>query len=160
MASGVPMDILLPSGQSRVPVFQRNAGGRVFETATELNDQLRQLNASGGVNGELLPLVSTDARFNDTFDSLDLRLSKSFHVKGMRIEGMAEMFNLFDVSNILGTSTRNYSGFANVLVRDSNDPASPGYLTSSQFGRPVSTAGGVFGSGGPFALQLGARVTF
>lgn len=160
MASGVPMDILMPSGQSRVPVFERNAGGRVFDSATELNDQLRQLNASGGVNGELLPLVSNGARFNDSFNSLDLRLSKAFHVRGVRIEGLAEMFNLFNVSNILGTSTRNYSGFANALVRDSNDPTSPGYLTSSQFGKPVSTAGGVFGSGGPFALQLGARVSF
>jgi hypothetical protein len=71
-----------------------------------------------------------------------------------------EAFNLFNVSNILGLSTRNYSGFANALVRDSNDPTSPGYLRSSGFGTPVSTAGGVFGSGGPFALQLGARVVF
>jgi outer membrane receptor protein involved in Fe transport len=160
MASGVPMDILMPNGQTRVPVLQRNAGGRVFRTATELNDYLRELNASGGINGERLPLVSADARFNDTFNSLDLRVSKSFQVGGARIDGLAEVFNLLDVSNILGTTVRNYSGFANVLVRDSNDPGHPGYLMSSQFGRPVSTAGGVFGPGGPFALQLGARVSF
>ena len=30
MASGVPMDILMPSGQSRIPTIQRNAGGREF----------------------------------------------------------------------------------------------------------------------------------
>ena len=42
---------------------------------------------------------------------------------------MVEVFNLFNVTNILGTTTLNYSGFANALVRDSNDPASPGYLT-------------------------------
>jgi outer membrane receptor protein involved in Fe transport len=160
MASGVPMDILMPSGQTRVPVLSRNAGGRVFKTADALNDYLRNLNASGGVDGERLPLVSSDARFNDTFNSLDLRLSKSFQVRDVRIEGLAEVFNLFDVSNILGTSVRNYSGFSNVLVRDSSDPGTAGYLTSSQFGRPVSTAGGVFGSGGPFAVQLGARVSF
>jgi hypothetical protein len=71
-----------------------------------------------------------------------------------------EMFNFFNVTNILGTSTVNYSGFANALVRDSNDPSNPGYLRSSTFGTPVTTAGGVFGSGGPFALQLGARVSF
>ena len=45
---------------------------------TELNDFIRDLNASGGIDGELLPLVSADARFNDTFNSLDLRLSKTF----------------------------------------------------------------------------------
>ncbi len=160
MASGVPMDILMPSGQTRVPVLQRNAGGRVFATATELNDYLRELNAAGGIDGEPLPLVSAGARFNDTFNSLDLRVSKSFQVRGVRIEGLAELFNLFNVSNILGTSVRNYSGFSNVLVRDSSDPGTPGYLMSSQFGMPVSSAGGVFGSGGPFALQLGARVRF
>ena len=77
-----------------------------------------------------------------------------------RVEAVAEVFNLFNSVNILGTSTVNYSGFANVLVRDSNDPASPGYLHSSRFGTPVTTAGGVFGSGGPRALQLAARVTF
>ena len=38
--------------------------------------------------------------------------------------------------------------------------ASAGYLRSSSFGTPVTTAGGVFGSGGPRALQLAARVTF
>ena len=52
------------------------------------------------------------------------------------------MFNVFNVTNILGTSTVNYSGFANGLVRDSNDPSNPGYLRSSAFGMPVSTAGG------------------
>lgn len=160
MASGVPMDILMPSGQTRVPTLQRNSGGRVFTSASELNTFIRETNAQGGIEGELLPLVSENARFNDAFNSLDLRLSKSFAVGHVRLEGLVEMFNLFNVSNILGTSVRNYSGFANVLVRDSNDPATPGYLRSSRFGTRVSTAGGVFGSGGPFALQLGARVSF
>ena len=160
MASGVPMDILLPDGQSRIPTIQRNAGNRVFTSAGELNAFIRDVNASGGIDGEPLPLVSESARFSDGFNSLDLRVSRSFAAGGFRIEAMAEIFNLFNVTNVLGTTNRNFSGFVNALVRDSNDPASPGYLTSSRFGTPVSTAGGVFGSGGPRALQLGARVTF
>ena len=32
LASGVPMDILLPDASSRIPAFQRNAGGRQFKT--------------------------------------------------------------------------------------------------------------------------------
>jgi hypothetical protein len=160
LASGVPMDILMPSGQSRVPILQRNAGGRLFTSAEELNTFIRGVNASGGIAGELLPLVSTSARFNDSFNSLDLRLSRSFPLGRVRIDGLVEMFNVFNVTNILGTSTVNYSGFANALVRDSNDPTNPGYLRSSAFGMPVRTAGGFFGSGGPFALQLGARVSF
>jgi hypothetical protein len=159
-ASGVPMDILMPDGQSRIPVLSRNAGGRVFKNASDLNSYISALNARGGVKDQLLPLVSDSARFNDSFSSVDLRVSRPFALSRARVEPMLEVFNLFDTTNILGTSTVNYSGFSNVLVRDSNDASSPGYLRSSQFGRPISTAGGVFGSGGPRALQLGVRVVF
>jgi hypothetical protein len=160
VSSGVPMDILLPGGQSRIPVLQRNAGGRQFTTGGELNSFLQTVNAGGGIGGELLPLVSEDAAFSDSFNSFDIRISRVFTAGSARIEAIAEVFNLFNVTNILGTTTVNYSGYVNALVRDSNDPTSPGYLRSSRFGTPVSTAGGVFGSGGPRALQLAARVRF
>jgi hypothetical protein len=160
VSSGVPMDILMPDGQSRIPVLSRNAGGRVFTSAGDLNAYLTGLNAGGGIDGELLPLVSTDARFNDAFSSVDLRLTRTFVLGAGRIDAFAEVFNLFNTTNILGTGTVNYSGFANALVRDSDDPSDPGYMRSSRFGTPVSTAGGVFGSGGPRALQLGARIAF
>ena len=78
----------------------------------------------------------------------------------VKIEPIVEAFNLFNVTNVLGFSKSNYSGFSNVLVRDSNDPTSAGFLRSSSFGQPVTTAGGVFGSGGPRAFQFAARVTF
>lgn len=161
MSSGVPMDIMMPDGQTRIPVLQRNAGGRQFHTAGELNSYITRLNASGGIDGVALPLVSDSARFNDSFTSLDLRVSRSFPIGGrVRVEPMVEVFNVFGATNILGTSNVNYSGFANVLVRDSDEPGTPGYLHSSRFGQPVTTAGGVFGSGGPRAMQLAARVTF
>jgi hypothetical protein len=162
LASGVPMDILLPDGSSRIPELQRNAGGRLFHTAAELNNFITQLNAAGGVPGVgLLPLVSPDAKFNDNFNSFDLRLTRPFKVgERVSVEPIAEVFNLFNVTNVLGVSNVNYSGFSNVLVRDSNDPTGPGFLRSSSFGRPVTTAGGVFGSGGPRAFQFAARVIF
>jgi hypothetical protein len=161
IASGVPMDILLPDGSSRIPQLQRNAGGRIFHTGAQLNDFIRQLNASGGVNGEPLPLVRDDARFNDSFNSLDLRLSRKFSfTENIVLEPIVEVFNLFNITNVLGVSNVNYSGFSNVLVRDGRTPADAGYLRSSLFGRPVTTAGGVFGSGGPRAFQFAARFTF
>jgi hypothetical protein len=159
-ASGVPMDILLGDGSAaRVPQIGRNAGGRQFHSAAELNAFLTQLNAAGAVNGNLgtpLPLVDNSARFNDTFNSFDFRLSKSFKL-GERsgLDLIGEVFNVFNHTNILGSSTTNYSGYFNALVPDQNNP-----LHSSAFGKPVSTAGGIFGSGGPRAFQLAAKFSF
>ena len=152
-ASGVPMDILLGDGSGdRVPGIGRNAGGREFHTGAELNTRLAQLNAGGAT----LPMVSNDARFNDTFNSFDFRLSREFALtERFRFHVIGEAFNLFNKTNILGTSNANYSGFFNVLVPDSANPA-----VSSAFGRPTSAAGGVFGSGGPRAFQLAAKLTF
>ena len=173
LASSVPIDILLPDGSSRVCELQRNAGARQFHTGAELNAALRQINAAGGSlcpNADpstgfrprvLVPLVRDDLKLGDNFSSLDLRVSKVFRLgERLSVEPIAEVFNLFNVTNVLGVSNVNYSGFSNVLVSDSNDPSSPGFLRSSSFGQPVTTAGGVFGSGGPRAFQFAARVTF
>lgn len=161
IASGVPMDILLPDASSRIPQLGRNAGGRQFQNAADLNAYISTLNAAGGVNGDPLPLVSNNARFNDSFNSFDMRIAKTFKfTERTSLQAIGEVFNLFNVTNILGVSNTNYSGFSNALVRDSNDPSSAGYLRSSSFGLPVSTAGGVFGSGGARAFQLGARFQF
>jgi outer membrane receptor protein involved in Fe transport len=161
LASGVPMDIILPDGSTRIPFLQRNAGGRLFKSAQELNAVISQVNNNGGINGQPLPFVSDDARFNDTFNSFDLRLTKSFRFgERYRLDPIVEVFNLFNVTNVLGVSNVNYSGFANTLTRDSDDPSSPGFLRSSNFGRAITTAGGVFGSGGPRAFQLAVRFSF
>ncbi|WP_348263892.1 TonB-dependent receptor [Telmatobacter sp. DSM 110680] len=162
IASGVPMDILLPDGSERVPTLQRNAGGRAFHNAQQLNAFIAATNAAGGVfeasanSSVTLPSVSPHARFNDSFNSLDFRLDRSFHL-GDRytIAVLGEAFNIFNVTNILGVSNLNYSGFANTLSPDPNNPN-----FSSSFGMPVSTAGGVFGSGGPRAFQLAAKLNF
>lgn len=159
-ASGVPMDILLGDGSGmRVPELGRNAGGRQFHTGAKLNSFLTQLNSAGDVNGGLgtpFPLVSPNARFNDTFNSFDLRLSREFHLgERFSLHAIGEVFNLFNKTNILGTSNANYSGFFNVLVPDQSNAAQ-----ASAFGRPASGAGGVFGSGGPRAFQLALKLTF
>lgn len=148
VASGVPMDIILPDGSSRVPQLQRNAGNRIFKNAADLNAFLQQINASGGVNGNALPLAPVNARFGDNFSSLDLRLSKLFTFsERFRLEPIVEVFNVFNTTNILGVSNTNYSGFGNVLG-------------TPTFGQPITTAGGVFGSGGPRAFQFAARFSF
>ena len=159
-ASGVPIDIQMPDGQSRVPAFQRNAGGRQFKTGGDLNRALQAINDAGGIGGQLLPYVRDDLRLGDGFSSFDLRVSRPFTAGRVQIEPLVEGFNLFNVTNVLGVSVKNYSGFNNVLVRDDSQPGTDGYLRSSSFGQAVSTAGGVFGSGGPRAFQFGLRATF
>jgi uncharacterized protein YegL len=160
MASGVPMNILLPDARARLPLVQRNAGGRLFHTGAELNRFIRQFNSSG-LRSDPLPLVRDEARFNDSFHSFDLRLSKTFRFGNeTRLEAGVEAFNLFNLTNILGLSNANYSGFANVLARDSGNPNEAGYLKSSSFGGPVTTAGGMFNSGGPRAVQFLIRFAF
>jgi len=162
IASGVPMDILLPDGSERVPTLPRNAGGRQFRTAAQLNAWITQTNNGGGVyeasasSYVILPNVSDNAHFDDSFNSLDFRLDRSFTFgERYNLKLMGEAFNIFNVTNILGISNLNYSGFFNTLAPDSNNPN-----YSSSFGTPVSTAGGVFGSGGPRAFQLAAKFTF
>jgi len=152
--SGVPMDILYVDqngNKSRVPQLGRNAGGRQFQTAAQLNAFITNLNVAGGVTGDgsqLLPTVSPNARFNDTFNSFDLRLAKDIRLtERFTLQAMGEAFNLFNKANILGVNNADYSGFSNVV-------------SSQGFGKPVSTAGGVFGSGGPRAFQLGAKLMF
>lgn len=155
------MDILVPDASQRIPQLQRNAGGRLFHSGAELNVFIRQLNGAGGFAGQPLPLVSDNVRFSDSFNSFDLRVARPFKIgERLTIEPIVEVFNLFNVTNVLGVSNVNYSGFNNVLVRDSNDPTSSGFLRSSSFGQSVTTAGGVFGSGGPRAFQFAARVSF
>ena len=141
------MDILMPDGQSRIPTLQRNAGGRLFKNAAELNAFINEYNA-GRLPEDQLPLAPANARFNDNFASLDMRFSKVFtFAERYRLEPMVEIFNVFNTTNILGFSNTNFSGFGNVLGTPS-------------FGQPITTAGGVFGTGGPRALQIAGRFTF
>ncbi|MEW6736898.1 MAG: TonB-dependent receptor [Acidobacteriota bacterium] len=161
LASDVPVDILL-FGPNRLPFAQRNAGGRQFRTGAELNQFINQINAGGGVAGfGPVPLVNPNLKFGDSFNSLDLRVSKTFKVtEAVSINAIVEMFNVFNIANIRGALAGSFSGFRNVLVRDSFDPNSSGFLTSSSFGQKLETAGGVFGSGGPRAVQFAFRLSF
>jgi len=64
-------------------------------------------------------------------------------------------YNLFNKTDILGTSRNNYAGFFEALA-----PENTNLNYSSAFSTPVSPAGGVFGPGGPRAFQLAAKLIF
>ncbi len=92
--------------------------------------------------GKTIPSITLPAnyRLGRPFDSQDLRLTKTFTLKERyKFAVLAEMFNVFNYQN--------YQGY-------NFDPS------SGVFGIPTQRAGQTFGSGGPRALQLGARVSF
>ncbi len=85
--------------------------------------------------------LPTDYRLGDIFTSQDVRVSKGVRLSGsteLRIIG--EVFNIFNVSNL---TNFNY----NLVV-----PAT--------FGKANQRVGQTFGSGGPRAFQVAARVSF
>ena len=94
--------------------------------------------------GQIAPRLTLPANysFNDNFFTQDLRVSRTFSLGSERVRLVlfGEVFNLFNTANLV-----QYSG--NVA-----DTAS--------FGQPGARFTQVFGSGGPRAFQLGARISF
>ncbi len=96
--------------------------------------------ATGGAARYPVIALPTDYPLSDNFSSQDVRVSKAIRFGETQLQLMAEVFNIFNVSNV---TNFNY----NLAV-----PAS--------FGKPNQRVGQTFGSGGPRALQLAARFTF
>jgi hypothetical protein len=94
--------------------------------------------------GQIGPRVTLPDRysFDDDFFTQDMRVTRTFALGGgrMRLLLFAEVFNLLNIANLV-----QYSG-------NLADPAT--------FGQPAARSTQVFGSGGPRAFQLGARVSF
>ena len=99
-------------------------------------------------SGDILGHVNPNLKFGDDFNSLDLRVTKSWSfAREQNLQFIAEVFNLFNITNIRGFNNNNYSGFLNDI-------------TSPQFNKPLSIAGKFFGSGGPRAFQLALKYGF
>jgi hypothetical protein len=104
------------------------------QAETALPPQLRQK----------YPAIPTLGDFNlgDIYNSQDLRVTKTFSFRERyRLRLIGEAFNIFNTSNV---SNINF----NLL--------SP----NGVFGQPNQRVGQTFGSGGPRAFQIGARVMF
>jgi hypothetical protein len=93
-------------------------------------------------HGTPIPLVTlpADFEFGDPLVTQDLRLGRNFPLgERIHLELIGEVFNLFNIANLSGRS---------------------GNLLSRSFGQPKSRVTQVFGSGGPRAFQLAARISF
>jgi hypothetical protein len=85
-------------------------------------------------------VLPADYAFDDSFFTQDIRLTRTFPIGRGHLALSTEVFNLFNTANLTG-----YSGnLANADV----------------FGQPTGRVNQVFGSGGPRAFQLGARLSF
>ena len=127
MASGSADGYSGSGRRSEDSQLQRNAGGRLFHTAAELNAFITQLNAAGGFGGRASAAGHPDnARFSDSFSSFDVRVSKVFKLGERREDRTAcGRFNLFNVTNVLGFSKSNYSGFQMCLCVTTTIQATP-----------------------------------
>ncbi len=129
---------LLPG--TAVNAFNRGMGRAELE---RLIAQFNQTYAGGrdAKGAGIAKIVLPDRyAFGSNYHSLDLRLSRSFVFRERwRLSLIGEVFNLYNKANLSGYT---------------------GDLTGEAFGQPTSRATQVFGSGGPRAFQLAARVGF
>jgi hypothetical protein len=148
LLSGLPVDTDLNgdgTGNDLLPGFGWNKGNRgTGETDLRALVDAYNRNFAGKTTprGGVTPAVTLPAtfQFGDIFQSYDARLSKSFkfYEDRLTLELIAEVFNLFNISNL--------NGFENRLDTD--------------FGQPTSKAGQGFGYGGPRAWQFAGRFKF
>jgi hypothetical protein len=173
--SGVPADTFLPgtaingASGSRLPLLPRNALAREVKNSNQLNAVIDRWNALPAcpaafpcLAGGTLQNVPANINFYSPFSSLDLRLKKDFALReGMSLSLIAEGFNMFNETNIRGTTNNNYAGRNfSIGPYQAAQQGQPAQTVQANFYSPVTTAGGFFGSGGPRAFQFAARLAF
>ena len=177
--SGVPADTFLPgtansagASGSRLPLLPRNAIAREVSNSNQLNALINQWNSLPAcpaafpcLAGGQLQTVPAGINFFSPFSSLDMRLKKEINLgERVRMSLIGEGFNMFNETNIRGSSAANFSG-RNITISpyvpaQSGPPPVPAQAVQTNFYSAVSTAGGFFGSGGPRAFQFAAQVDF
>jgi hypothetical protein len=137
--------LILPGATFRG--FGRNVDkAELGNLVANFNQTLAGTRTARGQNIPVITLPATEFHSGDTFWSQDLRLTRSFSLtEKLKLQFIGEAFNIFNVSNTVGF------GGLNSVCED--DPR-------SCFGKPSNRAGGVFGTGGPRAFQMAARLTF
>jgi len=175
-----------------LPGTRRGLLGRGVNSAAELNAYIRNYNLiyagrtlpRGGLAPFLIE-VPDSIRFGDSFISQDLQLSKIFKIKErLKIEATAQVFNLFNVSNLVGSGglpSSNFNGTLTVINAGTGGVPTGGFRLGSD--GSLLTASGAralagidrasgfaslgavrpaipTGTGLPRAAQFGVRVSF
>jgi hypothetical protein len=177
-----------------LPGTRRGSLGREVNDVAALNALIRSYNLTyaGTLNprGQRLPFVvelPDGTRFGNSFMSQDLQLSHVLKLKGrIKLEVTAQLFNAFNISNLVGPSGLPSSPFSGTLPTLSALPAGFGFATDGGLrdrsgnrvvagvsrlpnGSLITTSFGSFGAvrpsiptgtGLPRAAQFGVRVSF
>jgi hypothetical protein len=173
--SGVAADTFLPgtaingASGSRLPLLPRNALAREVKNSSQLNAIIDRWNALPAcpaeypcLAGGALQNVPSGINFGSPFSSFDMRLRKDIRLgEHAKLSLMGEGFNMFNETNIRGTTNTNYAG-RNISIGPYQPPQNgqPAQAVQTNFYSPVNTAGGFFGSGGPRAFQFATRIEF
>jgi hypothetical protein len=200
--SSVPATILVGSADLNgdgingdlLPGTRRGSLGREITDVGALNNAIRSYNLAlaGSLNprGMRLPYaveLPETIRFGDSFISQDIQLSYVLRLMGKtRIEATAQMFNAFNVSNLVGPSGLPSSPYNGVLptlgtlpagftlansgsVRDASGNQAVAGTTRLPNGSLISSSFGSLGAvrpslptgtGLPRAVQFGLRLSF
>ena len=135
--SGLPASLIVGSADltgdgingSLLPGTGRGSLGRDVDSVDKLNGLIRNYNQSTG--GKPLPRggrapflleVPNGIRFGDSFISQDLQLAKDFKIREkVTIELTAQMFNAFNISNLVGPAGFPGSAFNGTLTTVNSD---------------------------------------
>ena len=176
---------------SFLPGTKRGSLGRDVDSVDKLNGLIRNYNTTnagrplprGGLSPFLLELPDS-TKFGDSFISQDLQVSKILSIKErLKLEFTAQMFNIFNVSNLVGAAGLPTTPFSGVLTTIASTTAGQptgftlggtGSLMNNSGSRALAgvdraTAFGNFsavrpsiptGTGLPRAAQFGLRFRF
>jgi len=199
-SSGLPQSISVGSADLNgdgitgdlLPGTHRGSLGRDISSVDQLNTLIRQYNqqyagklSPRGQRNPYLFEYGPGVTFNDSYISQDLQLSKAFRIRErLRVEGTAQVFNLFNISNLVGAAGLPSTPFTGTLttIASSTDGSAPagfkvgtdgglftaagdrvlgGVNRASGFGSLSATRPSIpTGTGLPRAFQFGLRLTF
>src|SRR5258708_40112783 len=198
-SSGLPSTAIVGSADlngdgvagSLLPGTSRGSLGRDIRDAATLNALIKKYNLSTagknllrGGQAPFLLEVPDSINFGDSFISQDLQVSKVFKIRErLKVEFTGQVFNLFNISNLVGSAGLPGSAFNGTLTVVNATAGAPsggfklgtdGSLLNAAGGRAlagVDRASGFAslgairpviptGSGLPRAFQFGLRVSF
>ncbi|HKE05631.1 MAG TPA: carboxypeptidase regulatory-like domain-containing protein [Blastocatellia bacterium] len=177
-----------------LPLTRRGSVGREFDSVSKLNAAIRAYNlgfagktTKRNQTNPFVPELPDNTLFGDSFISQDIQLSYTLKIKErVKVEATAQVFNLFNVSNLVGPAGLPSSPFNGALTTLASLPTGftvgqdggildasgnrvvagvsrrpDGTLISNGFGSASAVRPSIpTGTGLPRAAQFGLRLSF